>query len=100
MLDKGLDIRDCLEHFLTKQREEMELNSKKEVETTVLGEAINGVLEAEEEAEAISIVKALLNHSDLNYHLALSMMMAAKVKLNFFMNYPKIQEILNYIAIK
>ena len=46
--------------------------------------------------KTISIVKALLNQGDINYHMILSMV-SAKVNLNQFMNYPTVQDLINYI---
>ena len=60
--------------------------------------------EAEEklEEEAIAIVKVLLsqakNQADLNYHLVLSMLLSAKVTWTFFVDFPTVQDILDYIV--
>ena len=52
----------------------------------------------DEEEQTISIVKALLNYSDVNYHMILSMMMKANYDLTLFMNYPTVQDLINYIV--
>ena len=50
------------------------------------------------EKEAISIVAALLNYTDLNYHIMLSMVISAKVNLEFFLNFPTVQDLIEYIV--
>ena len=54
--------------------------------------------EVELEKEAISIVAALLNYTDLNYHIMLSMVISAKVNLKFFLNFPTVQDLIIYIV--
>ena len=54
--------------------------------------------EVELEKEAISIVAALLNYTDLNYHIMLSMVISAKVNLKFFLNFPTVQDLIVYIV--
>ena len=54
--------------------------------------------EVELEKEAISIVAALLNYTDLNYHIMLSMVISAKVNLKFFLNFPTVQDLIAYIV--
>ena len=54
--------------------------------------------EVELEKEAISIVAALLNYTDLNYHIMLSMVISAKVNLKFFLNFPTVQDLIKYIV--
>ena len=54
--------------------------------------------EVELEKEAISIVAALLNYTDLNYHIMLSMVISAKVNLMFFLNFPTVQDLIVYIV--
>ena len=53
--------------------------------------------EDELEKEAISIVETLLNYTDLNYHIMLSMMINAKVNVKFFLNFPTVQDLIKYI---
>ena len=53
--------------------------------------------EDELEKEAISIVETLLNYTDLNYHIMLSMMINAKVNVKFFLNFPTVQDLMKYI---
>ena len=54
--------------------------------------------EVELEKEAISIVAALLNYTDLNYHIMLSMVTSVKVNLKFFLNFPTVQDLIAYIV--
>ena len=53
--------------------------------------------EDELEKEAISMVETLLNYTDLNYHIMLSMMINAKVNVKFFLNFPTVQDLIKYI---
>ena len=54
--------------------------------------------EVELEKEAIGIMAALLNYTDLNYHIMLSMVISARVNLKFFLNFPTVQDLIVYIV--
>ena len=86
----------------TFQREDGGIEIKKELLTDLEDRfsklKSSSLNEVELEKEAIAIMAALFNYTDLNYHIMLSMVISARVNLKFFLNFPTVQDLIVYIV--
>ena len=95
--DEDEKLRQIEEENMRRMEEVMKLEEEALRKKCEEEKALQKKHEVEEE-QTISIVKALLNYSDVNYHMILSMMMKANYNLALFMNYPTVQDLINYIV--
>ena len=100
MEDGGMLIKEKLRETFQRENGEIEINEDllTDLEARYTKLKSSSLNEVELEKEAISIVAALLNYTDLNYHIMLSMVISAKVNLKFFLNFPTVQDLIVYIV--
>ena len=100
MEDGGKLIKEKLKETFQTQDGEIEIDNDllTDLEDRYTKLKSSSLNEVELEKEAISIVAALLNYTDLNYHIMLSMVISAKVNLKFFLNFPTVQDLIVYIV--
>ena len=100
MEDGGMLIKEKLRETFQRENGEIEINEDllTDLEARYRKLKSSSLNEVELEKEAISIVAALLNYTDLNYHIMLSMVISARVNLQFFLNFPTVQDLIVYIV--
>ena len=99
MEDGGMLIKEKLRETFQRENGEIEINEDllTDLEARYTKLKSSSLNEIELEKEAIALVAALLNYTDLNYHIMLSMLISARVNLKFFLNFPTVRDLIVYI---
>ena len=99
MEDGGMLIKEKLRETFQRENGDIEINQDllTDLEDRYTKLKCSSLNEVELEKEAIALVAALLNYTDLNYHIMLSMVISARVNLKFFLNFPTVKDLIVYI---